>query len=320
VSVAVRVVAAAGLLGFFLVLPHVAATFYVSLAVSVLTFGLLAMSLDLLAGFTGLMSFGHAAYLGVGAYGVAYAEKEGYSPLESIGLGMGLVLVVALSFGVIAIRATGLSFGMVTMALGGILWGLAFRWTSVTGGDLGLPIIFRPRVAGVDLADPRTFYYVTLAVVTVCAIVLRAVVRSPFGLSLRGIKNDERRMRTLGYNVTLHKYVAYVLAGFFGGVSGVLYGFFNLGVTPSALDLHHNFFALMMVVLGGIGTLWGALIGAAAVMLMQLWLPIAGVPVLSARWQTVMGLSFVVIVLFAKGGIMGSLETGWRRLARWRSA
>jgi branched-chain amino acid transport system permease protein len=317
VSRPVRLGAALALLAGFLVLPQVTSTFYYSsLGVSVLTFALLAMSLDLLAGYTGLLSFGHAAVLGVGAYGVAYAEARHASPLASAGIALALVLAVALVFGSVAVRATGMSFGMVTLSLGGVLWGLAFRWTSVTGGENGLPILFRPRVAGLDLGDQKTFYYVTLAVVAVCIVALRTIVHSPFGLSLRGIKSDERRMRTLGYNVGLHKYVAYVVTAFFGGIAGIVYGFFNLGVTPSALDLHHNFFVLMMVVLGGIGTLWGGFVGAAVVVLMQLWLSIAGVPVLSDRWQTVMGSCFILVVLFAKGGIMGSLEQGRRWVAR----
>jgi branched-chain amino acid transport system permease protein len=316
VSGRVRLGAALLLLAFLVALPELAASFYVSLGVSVLTFGLLAMSLDLLAGYTGLMSFGHAAYLGLGAYGLGYAERRQVDPLASVAVALGIVVVVALVFGVVAVRARGLSFGMVTLSLGGVLWGLAFRWTSMSGGENGLPILSRPRLAGLDLADPDTFYFVTLGLVAVSVVALRILVHSPFGLSLRGIKSDERRMRTLGYNVALHKYVAYVVAAFFGGLAGVLYGFFNLGVTPSALDLHHNFFAVMMVVLGGIGTLWGGLAGAAVVMLMQLWLSIAGVPLLSSRWQTVMGACFVLVVLFLRGGILGSLEAGWRRVAR----
>jgi branched-chain amino acid transport system permease protein len=316
-NAALRLGAGLTLLGFFLVLPAATSTFYYSsLGVNVLTFGLLAMSLDLLAGTTGLLSFGHAAYLGLGAYGVAYAEAHHRSPMQGIGLALVLVLVVALAFGCVAVRATGMSFGMVTLSLGGVLWGLAFRWTTVTGGENGLPILFRPRVAGLDLNDQKTFYYVTLAVVALSALTLRTIAHSPFGLSLRGIKGDERRMRTLGYGVGLHKYVVYVVTAFFAGIAGILFGFFNLGVTPSALDLHHNFFVLMMVVLGGIGTLWGALLGAAVVELMQLWLSISGVPVASARWQTVMGVCFILVVMFARGGIMGLLELARRLVAR----
>jgi branched-chain amino acid transport system permease protein len=318
VSAAVRLTAGLGLLAFFVALPHLVGSFKVSLAVSVLIFGLLAMSLDLLAGTTGLMSFGHAAYLGVGAYAVAYLERRGVDPLQSAGYAVLFVLGVALVFGIVAVRATGLSFGMVTLSLGGILWGLALRWTSVTGADQGLPIIYKPRFWGLDFAEPNTFYYAVVAIVAVSALILRTIVHSPFGLSLRGIKSDERRMRTLGYNVTLHKYVAYVTAGFFGGIAGILFGFFNLGVTPTTLDLHENFFVLIMVVLGGLGTLWGGLAGAAVVVLMQLWLSISNVP-LHERWQTTMGLCFVVVVMFARGGIMGTLESGWRKLARARA-
>jgi branched-chain amino acid transport system permease protein len=301
-------------LAAFAAVPQVTSSFYTSLASSVLIFGLLAMSLDLLAGYAGLISFGHAAYLGLGAYGLGYAETHGRGPLTSAAFAVAIVLAVSLVLGFVAVRATGLAFGMVTLSLGGILWGLAYRWVSVSGGDQGLAIVARPRIGGLDLAAPTTYYYAILVVVAVSALVLRVVVASPFGLSLRGIRDDERRMRTLGYAVALHKYVAYVVAGLFAGVAGVLYGFYSYYVTPGALDIPHNFLAVMMIVLGGVGTLWGGLVGAAIVVLMQQWLSLY-----VERWQTIMGVAFVLIVLFARSGVYGTVLLAVRRLRRPRS-
>lgn len=308
----VKSVAAFAPLAFFATLPYFSSTFYTSLALNVLVFALLAMSLDVLAGSTGLLSFGHAAFLGLGAYGIAYAEQHQHSPLFSIGYALVVVLVVALGFGVVAVRAGGgLTFGIVTMSLGGIVWGLAYRWVAVSGGDNGLPILYRPTIFGVDLTPSRNYYYFVLIVFLACALALQAVVRSPFGLTLRGIKDNESRMRTLGYNTALHKYIAYVVASLFAGVAGILFGFYNLYISPTTLDLPHNFVAIMMVVVGGLGTLWGGLVGSTVIVLLQQW-----VSIYVARWSMVMGAVFVLTVLFARAGLYGALLNGLRWLVR----
>jgi branched-chain amino acid transport system permease protein len=289
----------------------VTGSFYTSLALNVLVFGLLAMSLDFLAGYAGLISFGHAAYLGIGAYGVGYAQKNMHGAWWSVGYAVLCVLVAALVFGLIAVRVTGISFGIVTMALGGIVWGLAFRWVSVSGGDNGLPIMFRPEIAGIDLMNSDNYYYVVLVVFVVSAAILALIVRSPFGLSLRGIKDNEKRMRTLGYGVGLHKYIAYVISAFFAGIAGILYAFYNLYIGPTALDIGHNFIAVMMVVVGGLGTLWGGLVGSLVIVLLQQWASLY-----VERWAMLMGGIFVLTVLFARAGLFGSLLLGFRWLER----
>lgn len=291
--------------------PSLTTSFYTGLALNVLVFALLAMSFDLIAGYAGMISFGHAAFLGLGAYGLAYFEGQGHGSVDSIGLALLVVLGVALGFGLVVVRVTGLAFGMVTLALGGMLWGLAYRWVSISGGDNGRFIPNRPKIAGADFANQTTYYYVVLGVVVVAALLLRALVRSPFGLALRGIKDDEQRMRTLGYSVALYRYIAYVVAGVVGGMAGVLFGFYNFVVTPSTLDLPQNFNVVMAVVVGGLGTLWGALVGAIVVVFAQQWLSLY-----FSRWETVLGVVFVLTVLFARAGLVGTLQNLLQRRSR----
>jgi branched-chain amino acid transport system permease protein len=290
--------------------PQLGSLFYVSLASNFLIFGLLAMSLDLMAGYTGMVSLGHAAFLGVGAYGVAVAMSHGLDPNVSIPVALVASLAVAAAFGLLAVRVGGIPFVILTLALGQVVWGLTFRWVAVSGGDNGLPVGGSPTLGPIDLSDKTSYYYFVLAVFVVCAVLMWALVRSPFGLSLRGIQNNEQRMRTLGYNVWLHKYLIFVIAGFFAGVSGVLFAFFNNYVSPTAIDFAHNATAVQMVVVGGLGTLWGPLVGAILIVLMQQY-----VSTFLTRWVTVLGIIFVLTVLFAREGAWGLLL----RLLRWRA-
>jgi branched-chain amino acid transport system permease protein len=297
------------LLAVALLLPQLG-NFSISLGLNFLIFGILAMSLDLLAGYTGLVSLGHAAALGVGAYGVAVAMHRGLDPIPAIGVALLASLAVAALFGLVAVRVGGITFVILSLALGQIVWGLAFRWVSVSGGDNGLPVTGRPALGPIDLTDNGAYYYFVLAVFVACATLMWLIVRSPFGLTLRGIQDNEQRMRTLGYDVWLHKYLVFVIAGVFGGVAGILFGFYNLYVSPTAIDFAHNGTVVQMVVVGGLGTLWGPLTGAALIVLMQQY-----VSIYVTRWVTVLGVVFVLVVLFARGGVWGTVAAARRRLA-----
>lgn len=305
----VGVIAALALLA--LAIPQLGSSFYVSLGLSVLIFGLLAMSLDLLAGYTGLVSLGHASFLGIGAYGVAYGVKRGLDPTPAIGLAMLAVLVAAAVAGVLAVRVKEITFVILTLALGQIVWGLAYRWVSVSGGDNGLPVGGRPGMGPIDLTDNGAYFYFVLAVFVICAVLLWALVHSPFGLSLQGIRDNEARMRTLGYNVVIHKYLAFMISAFFGGVAGVLFAFFNLYVSPTTIDFAHNGAVVQMVIVGGMGTLWGPLVGAVVIVLLQQL-----VSIYVMRWVTLLGVIFILVVLFARGGLWGGLA----HLLRWLAA
>jgi branched-chain amino acid transport system permease protein len=306
-----RIVLVVGLLLVAAVVPQVGSTFAISLAINFLIFGMLAMSLDLLGGYTGLVSLGQASFLGVGAYGIAFGLRHGLNPFASIGLALVAVTFTAAVFGLVAVRVGGITFVILTLALGQIIWGLAYRWVNVSGGDNGLPVGDRPALGPIDLTDNSAYYYFVLVVFTISAAILWAIVRSPFGLSLRGIQDNEPRMRTLGYNVWLHKYLAFAISAVVAGIAGILFAFFNNYISPTAIDFSHNGTIVLMAVLGGLGTLWGPLLGAIIIVFLQQYLSIY-----VQRWLTIQGLIFVLTVIFARQGIWGLFA----RLARWLAA
>jgi branched-chain amino acid transport system permease protein len=278
-------------------------SFVILLLIRALVLGILAMSLDLLLGFTGLPSLGQAAYLGVGAYLTAIlATKYGF------GLGWGFWLVIVLGillgavtaafFGLFAIRASGVYFLMITLALGQCIWGLAYRWNSLTGGDNGLNLPGRP-LFGIDLSDDLTYFYVVFGFFVATLAILYTLVRSPFGRSLEGIREREMRMRILGYNTWLHKYIAFIIAGGFGGLAGVLWAHANGHVSPEDVVLTTSVDALLMVVLGGSGTLIGGAIGAGVVVFVREYLS-----TLVPWWQYALGGIYVLAILYLPGGLM----------------
>jgi branched-chain amino acid transport system permease protein len=284
--------------------------FIILLLAQVLVLGIIAMSVDLLLGYTGLPSLGQAAYLGVGAYLTAIlATKYGF------GLGWDFWLVVAMGmaagaataalFGLFAIRASGVYFLMITLALGMCVWGLAYRWNSLTGGDNGINMRGRPKLGELAFSDDVTFFYVVLGFFIASFFALHLLVSSPFGKSLVGIRERELRMRILGYNTWLHKYIAFVIAGAFGGLAGVLWAHLNGIVSPSDLLLPASVDVLLMVVLGGPGTLVGGLIGASVVVLLREYLATV-VP----WWQYVLGAVYVLTILYLPSGIMGLFKGG----------
>jgi branched-chain amino acid transport system permease protein len=296
-----------------LVVPHTT-SFVILLATRAFAFSILVMSLDLLLGFTGLASLGQAAYLGIGAYLTAILAARYH-----IGLGYDFWLVVALGmlggaalaalFGLLAIRATGVYFLMITLALGQCVWGLAYRWNSLTGGDNGINLELRPKL-GVDLGDPVTFFYMVFAFFAVSLAIMYTVVRSPFGQSLAGIRERELRMKILGYNTWLHKYLAFVIAGAFGGLSGVLWAHTAGIVSPENVVLTTSVDALLMTVLGGPGTLIGGVIGASVVLFIREYLS-----TLMHGWQYVLGGVYVLVILYLPGGLMSIPD----RVRKWRT-
>jgi branched-chain amino acid transport system permease protein len=215
---------------------------------------------------------------------------------------------VAAVFGLIAIRATGVYFLMITLALGMVVWGLAFRWVSLTMGDNGISGIARPQILpGWSLARPIPFHYLSLFAFLVAFALLSLIVRSPFGLSLRGIRETERRMGALGYRVWLHKYLAFVLSGAFAGLAGALWAYYDGFVSPVELHLLTSVEALLMVALGGPGTLLGPALGACIIVLFKNLLSIY-----TKRWLLILGLVYIGVILLAPKGIVGALR-GARR-------
>ncbi len=294
---------AIGLVALAFIVPN-SGSFVVLLATRAMAFAILAMSLDILLGYTGLASLGQAAYFGVGAYLTAVLATKFH-----FGMGWDFWLVVVLGiligaglaalFGLFAIRAGGVYFLMITLALGQCVWGLAYRWNSLTGGDNGINMSGRPSF-GLDLSNEVTFFYLVFAFFAVSLMLMYVLVRSPFGRSLAGIRERELRMQILGYNTWLHKYIAFIIAGGFGGLAGVLWAHTNGHVSPETVVLTTSVDALLMVVLGGAGTLVGAAIGAAIVFGLREYLS-----TLVPWWQYALGGVYVLTILYLPMGLMG---------------
>ncbi len=294
---------AIGLLALAFIVPY-SGSFVVLLATRAMAFAILAMSVDLLLGFTGLSSMGQAAYFGVGAYLTAVLATKfhyglGWDFWIVVLLGILIGAALAALFGLFAIRAGGVYFLMITLALGQCVWGLAYRWNSLTGGDNGINLSARPNF-GLDLTNQVTFFYLVFAFFAVSMLLMYVLVRSPFGRSLAGIRERELRMQILGYNTWLHKYVAFIIAGGFGGLAGVLWAHTNGHVSPETLVLTTSVDSLLMVVLGGAGTLVGATIGTAIVFGLREYLS-----TLVPWWQYALGGVYVLTILYLPMGLMG---------------
>ena len=291
-------------------------SFIILLVTRALAFSILVMSLDILLGYTGLASLGQAAYLGVGAYATAILATKYH-----FGLGwdfwlvllIGILLGAALAalFGLLAIRASGVYFLMITLALGQCVWGLAYRWNSLTGGDNGINVRERPKFGGIDLGNEHTFFFLVFAVFCVALLLMYTLVRSPFGRSLAGIRERELRMQILGYNTWLHKYIAFIIAGGFGGLSGVLWAHTAGIVSPVNVELPTSVDALLMAVLGGSGTLVGGVIGTFIVFGLREFLS-----TLVPWWQYVLGIVYVATILYLPTGLMGIPERLRQRQAK----
>jgi branched-chain amino acid transport system permease protein len=275
-------------------------TYYTNLASQILIAAIFAMSLNLLVGYAGLTSLGHAGYLGLAAYISSWLTvKLGWSHASTAAIAIASTTFIAGVFGLIALRATGISFLMITLAFGQILWGLAYRWASVTGGDNGISGITRPSPFGIDMGEASHFYYLSLFVFLLVWIAITILVRSPFGATIRGTKDQPRRMSALGFNVWLIRWITFTACGFFGSIGGIMYVYYHQFISPHSLSLANSAEMLLMVIAGGAGTLMGPVIGAALVMLLK---NVASQYV--DHWVTLLGLVFIFIVMFIPGGIV----------------
>ncbi|HUL25922.1 MAG TPA: branched-chain amino acid ABC transporter permease [Streptosporangiaceae bacterium] len=279
-----------------------------TLVLDMLVYAIAAMALDFLGGYAGLISLGQAGLLGVSAYGVAIAEVHFFSPWAAVGIGMSAVLALGLVLGIVAVRTKGVSFVIITLAMGQVLWGLAFQWVGLSEGDNGIPLAVLPAIGPFDLNDPLTLRMTVLAVFVAVALLLVTFVHAPFGLSLRGVRSNETRLAALGYRTGLHRYLAWVIAVFFTGVAGVLYIFVNQLISPATMAFSEDGLLVIMVVLGGLGSIWGPVLGAAVIVGFQQELSIY-----VTRWQTLMGLTLIAVVLFSPGGLWGVVRAAGRR-------
>ncbi len=300
--------------GFVLLvlLPWPLTSYQLGLATKMLIFALFAMSLDVVVGYAGLPSLGHAAYFGVGGYAVGLlAVKVLDNFWFDFGAGIVAATAAAAVFGLLALRTRGSYFLMITLALSQVVWGLAVGWRELTGGDDGLTNVPRPGAGlAFSFADGIRFYYFTLAVTLAGALALWLVIRSPFGGVLVGIRENERRMQVLGYDTWRYKYLAFVISGMLAGVSGGLFAYYNGFVSPSYLSVVLSASALIMVILGGAGTLLGPAIGAALIVILE-----NAISAQTERWLTVLGLIYVGVTLFAPAGLIGLVRARKRRSA-----
>ncbi|HTI56115.1 MAG TPA: branched-chain amino acid ABC transporter permease [Verrucomicrobiae bacterium] len=297
-----RLLAFAAVVAALALFPLGAGPYPVKLLQEILIWGIFAMSLDLLMGYAGMVSFGHSAFFGVGGYVAALALAR------SPGLASALVLpavaagLAALVIGFFSIRVGGVYFIMLTLAFSQMFHAYTFQvsWLGAEDGLVGIP---RPAVPGFALASLGGFHAYLLVLVVLTALVLWRVVHSPFGHVLRGIHENEARMRAVGYAVDRYKLAAFVIAGVVAGVAGSLYTQFNGSITPDAFFWKTSGEALLMVIIGGTGTLGGAMLGAAAFILLQ-----SLVSTYTERWMLILGATFILFVLFVPGGLVGALR------------
>jgi branched-chain amino acid transport system permease protein len=269
-----------------------------------LIFGLFAMAINLLAGQGGLVSAGHGGILGAAAYGVGRTAQTGGSHLRQILVGLVVGMLVTAVMGAVAMRTTRVYFLMVTLALGMLVWGAGFRLSRITGGENGLSGIARPPA----VERYWQYYYLCLVVVALCVVLMLVVVRSPFGLALRGLRDSDSRLRALGYNTAAHKFYAFMISGLFATIAGILLVYYFEFTSPATASFQRSSLGVMMVVLGGVGTALGPLVGSFVVVFVE--------NVVSSsleRWPTAMGLIFVLTVLFARQGIVGTVGLLWLR-------
>jgi branched-chain amino acid transport system permease protein len=287
--------------------PLFAGEFWVRLLMQIMIFGLLALSTDLLLGHAGLFSLCHASFFAVAAYATAILQvRHGVDTLLAASAGIAAGSVLALVFAV-AVRTRGVYFILITLAFGYIVWGVAYRWASFTGGDNGVTNVPLPAIGSWRVTDATTYYYVVLVVVLVCTLAYRILTTSPFGLTLRGIKSSESRMRSMGYDVGRHLYVAFVLSGVFASIAGVLYVYFNRFINPTAASFPVSVEAVLMAIIGGTGTIIGSFLGSGIILILRNW--VSGY---FHYYTAILGVVFIITVLWAPQGIMGLIQ-------RWRS-
>jgi branched-chain amino acid transport system permease protein len=277
----------------------------ISIVSEVLVTALAVMSVNLLLGYTGLPAFGNAAYFGLGAYGAALSVKYfNVDFVSAVLIGMAAALAGGLILGPFLLRRRGIYFGLLSIAFGQVFYFIAYRYNDVTGGEDGMNFP-RPPVGLVHITIKETaFYYLTLAVFVICLIVFRTVVRSPFGRTLVAIRQNEARVRYLGLNTDRFIFVALLISATFAGLGGALFGLLINFAYPLELDWHQSGNFVLMMILGGAGTIWGSLVGAA--------IYVVGKDILStfiqSEWQIFLGALFIACVLGFPRGIVGSLH------------
>ena len=306
--------------------PWLGSRFYTAVATDIVILALFATSLNLLLGYTGLVSFGHAAYFGVGAYVCAILMKGWGMPFTVAFLAAGVgAALFALVFGFFCVRLTKIYFAMLTLAFAQIVWAVCFKWNDVTGGEQGYPNVPYPDLSWMSsivpgLADFRApdrraaeYYFLTLFLAALCFAALRRIVDSPFGRILTTIRENPERAEFIGIAVRRYELAAFVLAGLFAGLAGALFGIYNRGVFPDFVYWSKSAEVLIMTILGGIGFFWGPAIGALVLTVLNL-----EIRSYTEYWPFILGVVLILLLFVFPGGISGALHAGWVRLRRSR--
>jgi branched-chain amino acid transport system permease protein len=280
-----------------------------ALASEIFIFGIFAMSLDLIFGFTGLMSLGHAAFFGLGAYAVAVLGAQfGLDPWLGIAAGVALAGCGAALIGFFCVRVSGIPFLMLTLALSQLVYTVALKWRDVTGGSDGIALVERPSFFGLDLSHSLVMYFMTLSFFAAVYWGLRRLLNAPLGHAFMGIRENEERMAAIGYSTRAYKLLSFTIAGAVAGLAGGLYAVFNGFISSDAVYWTASGDILIMTMLGGAGTLIGPAVGAAVFLLMK-----NVVSSYSEHWLAVIGITFICCVMFFPGGIWRAGQTGlWR--------
>ncbi|MGH6969714.1 MAG: branched-chain amino acid ABC transporter permease, partial [Stellaceae bacterium] len=290
--------------------------YYVSVCSQILIYGVFALGVDVLIGYSGLVSLGHAGLFGIASYAVAYTLAAGIGHVTAILIGLVLALIGTAIFAALSLRVTGIGFIMITLAIGELLWGLAYRWISVTNGDNGISVASRPAPFGISLDPPSHFYYATLIVFALSVFATRVFIGSPLGASLKGTRDQPRRMNALGYHVWLIRFCACMFSGLLTAVAGILFIYYTQFISPQTLTLTASAEPVLMVISGGSGTLLGPIVGAALVEIVK---NIASAYI--TRWNMLLGAIFVAIVIFMPDGLVPGTTRLVRRLFKaWAKA
>lgn len=291
-------------------LPYVTGEFWVGIATEAVIFAIAALGLNVLIGHAGLVSVGHAGLFATAAYATALTQTRfGFGFLTSALAAVGITLVVTAVFAIAAVRTTGMYFLMITLAEGMLVWGLAHRWSAVTGGENGAISGVRPDW----LALHYEYYWLALAVLVVVAGLVWLYTRSGYGLAVRATRDSATRMTSIGYSPPAQRFGAFLVSGAAMAIAGVLYAGYQPVVGPSAAHLSMSILFMLMVLTGGSGALVGPVVGAVLLTVMR-----AGVSAETPRWPTVMGVVLIVVVLFAPQGVTGLLQDRLRPRRRPR--
>ena len=296
-----------------IILPLFLSPYLLYLAAKILIFAIFAMGLNLILGYTGLVSMGHAAFFGTAVYVGAFLTV--HYGIESFGLvalsGILAAVLMAALFGLFIVHLSGAYFLLITLGLSQLLFSIVWKWRALTGGDDGLPGIPRPDLGlPLSMGNDTYFYYFVFLIFVGCFLLLYKLTNSPFGHALIGIRENESRMKILGYNPWRYKYVSFIIAGGFGGVAGVLYAYLIGIAYPGDIGLMASVMVLFMVILGSPGTLACPLIGATLLTTVE--------HIVSTftpeRWPLILGAAFVLVSMYFRGGIGIYLIRYWRKV------